>query len=67
MNTALDNAFPDDIDEIVEGVLVRYRPIFSDTMTAFLREISRATSGTTCACSPGTSKVSPTGAGASAR
>jgi hypothetical protein len=37
MSDALDDAFPHDLDEILEGVLATYRPILSHLMTANFR------------------------------
>jgi hypothetical protein len=43
MTAALDNAFADDLEEIIEHVLLRYRPIFSHTlMNRFRRDLERA-------------------------
>jgi hypothetical protein len=46
--TALDNAFPDDVDDIVERVLLPYRPILSHALTgSFRRRLQLAVEGST--------------------
>jgi len=43
---AIENLFPDDVEEIIERVLLRYRPIFSHMlMGSFRNHLQRAIQG----------------------